>query len=261
MSRQHQERASQRSFLATAAGEAAPGDRRFTMPPSGSTDDPGGGGPAADAARGPRPGPLGVWLRAQRQARGWNVPEMARRLRKAAAGSGDTLPKNATLDSHIRRWERGKISPSERYKLHYCTAFGIHPDQYGPIPRPGHNGQVPEPPPGQAHPPQPAAAAAPGGQPPPCLAWLTRLVAEAIIGAVTCRCATSPAPSGPAPDSPAPASPPPASHPQPAEDATERLIIAAYRRGAGIDAIAEVCGMPRPQVRGVLKAAGIGAWT
>ncbi len=35
---------------------------------------------------------LSRWLRAQRQGRSWNVPEMGRRLRRAATESGDTLP-------------------------------------------------------------------------------------------------------------------------------------------------------------------------
>ena len=32
---------------------------------------------------------------------------------------------------NIYRWERGGRL-SERYKLHYCHAFGIHPSQFGP---------------------------------------------------------------------------------------------------------------------------------
>ncbi len=79
------------------------------------------------------PDELGAWLRAQRQAQGWNIPEMARQLREAAKATGDkSIPDNKTLSSYIRRWERGHNDPSERYKLHYCKAFGILPGDYGP---------------------------------------------------------------------------------------------------------------------------------
>ena len=73
---------------------------------------------------GEQPG-LGAALRARRQAHGWNVPEMARQLREAAKASGDrSVPGNKALCTYIRRWERGPIGPSERYRLHYCKASG-----------------------------------------------------------------------------------------------------------------------------------------
>jgi transcriptional regulator with XRE-family HTH domain len=78
------------------------------------------------------PAELGSWLRAQRQARGWNASEMARQLRRAATASGDILPGNQTLFTYLRRWEHGHIAPSERYALHYCTALGIDPARFGP---------------------------------------------------------------------------------------------------------------------------------
>ncbi len=75
---------------------------------------------------------LSGWLRALRQACGWNVPEMARQLREAAKANGDrAVPGNNAVCSYIRRWERGQVAPSERYRLHYCKAFGISPDQFG----------------------------------------------------------------------------------------------------------------------------------
>jgi len=74
---------------------------------------------------------LRAWLRVQRQARGWNVPEMARRLRRAARSSGDVVPDNTALCTYVRRWERGQVGPSERYMLHYCKAFGITPAEFG----------------------------------------------------------------------------------------------------------------------------------
>jgi hypothetical protein len=74
----------------------------------------------------------GRWLRAQRQARAWNVPKMAHEMRAAATAAGDNVPTVATMEAHIRRWERGVINPSERYMLYDCKAFGIRADQYGP---------------------------------------------------------------------------------------------------------------------------------
>jgi hypothetical protein len=75
---------------------------------------------------------LGTWLRGQRQARSWNVPEMTRQLRRAATEAGDVLPDNECLYTMIRRWERGTTGVSERYMLHYCRALGIEPDRFGP---------------------------------------------------------------------------------------------------------------------------------
>jgi transcriptional regulator with XRE-family HTH domain len=72
----------------------------------------------------------GAWLRQQRQARGWPVPEMARHLREAAKAVGDTPPANAALFTMIRRWEHG-AGVSERYRLHYSRALGIEPEQFG----------------------------------------------------------------------------------------------------------------------------------
>jgi hypothetical protein len=68
---------------------------------------------------------LGAWLRQQRQAHGWPVPEMAPRLRTAAKDSGDTtVPGGDAMCRNIRRWEAGKGGVSERYELHYCKALG-----------------------------------------------------------------------------------------------------------------------------------------
>ena len=76
---------------------------------------------------------LGLWLREQRQARGWSAAETARQLQRAAKANGDnTVPGCAILASYIRRWERGTIIPTERYRLHYCTALGIPPAALGP---------------------------------------------------------------------------------------------------------------------------------
>ena len=54
----------------------------------------------------PRSGGHGPWLREQRQAQGWNIQQMARKLRETAALAGDTLPQNDCLATMVRRWER-----------------------------------------------------------------------------------------------------------------------------------------------------------
>ena len=76
---------------------------------------------------------LGTWLRAQRQARAWDVPEMARQLTKAAGDARGALPSHDSLVSYVRRWERGECGVSERYKLLYCAALSIKPEQFGRV--------------------------------------------------------------------------------------------------------------------------------
>ncbi len=78
------------------------------------------------------PGADGDALRAQRRSRGWDVPEMARRLRRAAGD--DPLPEHGDLVRMIRRWERGTYRLSERYELLYAAALGVRPDD---LRRPG----------------------------------------------------------------------------------------------------------------------------
>lgn len=75
---------------------------------------------------------LGLWLREQRQARGWSAAEMARQIQQAARATGDrTLPGSTILASYVRRWEHNTITPAERYRLHYCKALGIAPSLFG----------------------------------------------------------------------------------------------------------------------------------
>ena len=69
----------------------------------------------------------GGWLREQRQARRWDVPEMARRLASAAKDGRGDLPDHECLVRYIRRWESGS-GMSERYRLLYARAFGLHGD-------------------------------------------------------------------------------------------------------------------------------------
>lgn len=78
----------------------------------------------------------GEWMRTQRMARGWSIPEMRRHLREAAREAGDTLPENQGLGVMIRRWEKGEGGVSERYRLHYCRALGIPFDGFGTAPPP-----------------------------------------------------------------------------------------------------------------------------
>jgi hypothetical protein len=63
-------------------------------------------------------------LRAWRRSRGWDVPEMAARLRKAAGGP---VPEHDSLVNMVYRWERGHLG-GERYQLLYAQALGIDPD-------------------------------------------------------------------------------------------------------------------------------------
>jgi hypothetical protein len=75
---------------------------------------------------------LGAWLRQQRQDRGWTKPEMARRLIQAGRDAGDTaMPGVDGVVHNINRWEN-EGGVSERYRLPYCGALGIHPSQFGP---------------------------------------------------------------------------------------------------------------------------------
>jgi transcriptional regulator with XRE-family HTH domain len=76
--------------------------------------------------------PLGMWLRQQREARGLARREMARRLIQAGKAAGDTsMPRIESICQNIRRWENGGFALTERYKLHYCEAFGITAAEFG----------------------------------------------------------------------------------------------------------------------------------
>jgi len=67
-------------------------------------------------------------LRAWRRDLGWDVPEMARRLRRAA--KDDPVPVHDALVRMIRRWEREGLR-TERYELLYAAALGIRPERLG----------------------------------------------------------------------------------------------------------------------------------
>src|SRR6266705_3963900 len=81
---------------------------------------------------------LAAWLRRQREDRGWTRSEMARQLIKAARARGDaSVPGAGNISHNIYRWERGAVTPAERYQLYYCHAFGIPFGQFGTPAPPG----------------------------------------------------------------------------------------------------------------------------
>jgi hypothetical protein len=61
-------------------------------------------------------------IRAERKARGWTVPTMARKLRDAANDPKDVTGLESLIHN-IYRWERGGVGVSERYRNLYCRAF------------------------------------------------------------------------------------------------------------------------------------------
>ena len=63
----------------------------------------------------------GSELREWRRTCGWDVPELARRLRRAA---DEPVAAHEGLVRMIRAWERGDHHPSERYELLYRRLVG-----------------------------------------------------------------------------------------------------------------------------------------
>ena len=61
-------------------------------------------------------------LRLWRQSQGWDVPRMARELRKAARDSGEDVTAHHGLVKMIPQWERGNRA-RERYRLLYLQIF------------------------------------------------------------------------------------------------------------------------------------------
>src|ERR1700758_2174009 len=62
-------------------------------------------------------------LRRWREAKGWDVPRMARELRKVARDSGEDVAAHHGLVKMIPQWERGNRAPRERYRLLYLKVF------------------------------------------------------------------------------------------------------------------------------------------
>jgi hypothetical protein len=69
---------------------------------------------------------------------------MRQELRVAARAAGDNLPDNECLSGMIRRWERGDNGLSERYRMHYCRAFGISHDEFTAALPAAESGPAPE---------------------------------------------------------------------------------------------------------------------
>jgi transcriptional regulator with XRE-family HTH domain len=65
----------------------------------------------------------GETLRLWREAKGWDVPRMARELRKVAKDSGEDVAAHHGLVKMIPQWERGGRVPRERYRLLYLKVF------------------------------------------------------------------------------------------------------------------------------------------
>ena len=67
----------------------------------------------------------GETLRQWRESQGWDVPRMARELRRAARDSGEDVAAHHGLVRMIPQWERGNRVPRERYRLLYRQIFGV----------------------------------------------------------------------------------------------------------------------------------------
>ena len=65
----------------------------------------------------------GEILRRWREGKGWDVPRMARELRRAARDSGEDVAAHHGLVKMIPQWERGGRVPRERYRLLYVKIF------------------------------------------------------------------------------------------------------------------------------------------
>ena len=76
---------------------------------------------------------------AVREDRGWNRGRAWPASSSGRPGPrGDTsLPGTDNISHNIYRWERGAVTPAERYKLLYCSAFGIPFSQFGTALPPG----------------------------------------------------------------------------------------------------------------------------
>jgi transcriptional regulator with XRE-family HTH domain len=73
-----------------------------------------------------------VWavrLQYEREARGWDTPEMARQLR--AAITDPQCPSFDTVLSYVKRWEAGRKvrQISTRYRLAYAKVLDLHPSE------------------------------------------------------------------------------------------------------------------------------------
>ncbi len=65
----------------------------------------------------------GEALRQWRESLGWDVPRMAREIRKAARDTGEDVAAHHGLVKMIPQGERGVRAPRERYRLLYLKIF------------------------------------------------------------------------------------------------------------------------------------------
>ena len=75
----------------------------------------------------------GEALRRWRESRGWDVPRMAREIRKAARDSGEDVAAHHGLVKMISQWERGNRAPRERYRLLYLKIFPADGDEFSQL--------------------------------------------------------------------------------------------------------------------------------
>lgn len=71
---------------------------------------------------------LAARIRAERKKRRWDVPEMARRLSRAAGDTRSALPDHDVLVGYVRRWEGARAGISERFRMLYAAAFELAED-------------------------------------------------------------------------------------------------------------------------------------
>jgi hypothetical protein len=78
----------------------------------------------------------GEMLRQWRRSRGWDVPALARAMRRAPGAGDDPLPVHDALVRMIRRWEREGLNTgrSERYELLYSAVLGVRPGELRQVP-------------------------------------------------------------------------------------------------------------------------------
>ena len=108
--------------------------------PDASTPLPGlcpDGGDAGDQS-------VAGWLRAQRLARQWSIAEMGRQLGQAGKAAADhTIPGVAALAAYVRRWEKGTVGVTERYRLLLLRCPGPATQAVRPQPRPVRHRTIP----------------------------------------------------------------------------------------------------------------------
>ena len=74
----------------------------------------------------------GETLRQWRESQGWDVPRMARELRRVARNSGEDVAAHHGLVRMIPQWDRGNRVPRERYRLLYLKVFEDIADAMSP---------------------------------------------------------------------------------------------------------------------------------